>query len=44
MGWRLSSVGRGAGGFEVNLDAARTESEVGPETEHRIGVGATARW
>ena len=42
LGWRLSpAVG---GGFELHLDAARTESGVDPETEHRVGLGVTARW
>ena len=41
MGWRLNPAG--AGGFEVNLDAARRDN-AGDTPEHRIGVGATARW
>ena len=41
MGWRLSPAS--GGGFEVNLDAARRDN-VGDAPEHRIGVGATARW
>ena len=42
LGWRLSPAG--GGGFELHLDAARTESGVDPETEHRVGLGVTARW
>ena len=42
LGWRLSPAD--GGGFELHLDAARTESGVDPETEHRVGLGVTARW
>ena len=42
LGWRLSPAG--GGGFELHLDAARTESGVDPETEHRVGLGLTTHW
>ena len=42
MGWRLAPAD--GGDFELNLDAARRESEVDSETEHRVGVGVTAHW
>ena len=44
MGWRLSSTSQGAGGLEVNLDAARREDAANVTPEHRIGLGVTARW
>ena len=43
MGWRLTPAGADAGGFELNLDAARRD-RAGETPEHRIGLGIAARW
>ena len=33
-----------AGDVSLGIEAARRESAVGPETEHRIGARISARW
>ena len=41
LGWRLAPNG---GGFEVNLDAVRSETATEPGAEHGMMLRAVARW
>ena len=45
LGWRLTPAGPAGPGFEVSLDATRSESAGGDtETEHGIMLRGTMRW
>ena len=43
LGWRLTSARRGDPGFEINLDATRSEA-ANADAEHGIALRGTIRW
>ena len=43
LGWRLTSARRGDPGFEINLDATRSEA-ADADAEHGIALRGTIRW
>ena len=44
LGWRLTAASSGTGGFELSLDATRSEPANDAEPEHGVMLRATIRW